>query len=376
MAKTPTKVQFTVGKLDAGIAILLTQDHHQIEFPSILLPKTVTTGSIIDLSVTQNPAQEEAVHATFLDLQTAIRSAFASRSPSTPQLALRNATQTSAVLEWDPIDIATAELKSLTLWRDGTRLGNIPKPLTTTTTKLSGLSVDTDYTFQLILRTTAGTYASDPLKVRTHKMSNLSGITVCAGTLPPDHLDRLSTAIAAIGAKPLQKRVRIDTTHFICSVPEGEEWQRARDMNVPIVVVDWIEACQREGKVVGVRAYYLDADPALRRQMVSSPTPTQARSSISAGVETPRKEELHVAGGSTAAVDQKHGEAASNAAEDNASASTPAKETPAHVESAEKVIEAVANDPVVRDEQPPTEGTNEEGARKEQGEEKFDDVPI
>jgi chitin biosynthesis protein CHS5 len=274
MSQSPTKVQFTVGKLDAGIAILLTEDHYQIEFPSILLPATVTTGSIIDLCVTQNPTQEAHVLKTFLDLQSTIRNAFASKSPSKPELTLRNATQTSAVLEWEPIDIATAELKSLTLWRDGTRLGNIPKPLTTTTTKLSGLGIDTDYTFQLILRTTAGTYSSDALKIRTHKLTNLSGITVCAGILPAEQQERLITAIDAIRAKPLQKRVRIDTTHFICSVPEGEEWQRAKDMNVPIVVVDWIEACQREGKIVGVRGYYLDADPALRPRASAPPTVT------------------------------------------------------------------------------------------------------
>lgn len=274
MSRTPTKVQFTVGKLDAGMAILLTQDHYQIEFPSILLPKTVTTGSIIDLSVTQNPSQEAKINSQFLQLQSTIHDTFAAKSPSTPRLTLRNATQTSAVLEWEPIDIATAELKSLTLWRDGTRLGNIPKPLATTTTKLSGLGIDTQYTFQLILRTTAGTYPSDPLKIKTHKMSNLSGITVCAGTLPEDQLERLTNTIAAIGAKPLQKRVRIDTTHFICSVPTGDEYNRAQEMNVPVVVVDWIEACQSEGKIVGVRGYYLDADPALRpKGSVTSPKP-------------------------------------------------------------------------------------------------------
>ena len=177
------------------------------------------------------------------------------------------------------MDVATAELKSLTLWRDGIKLGNIPKPLNTTTTKLSGLGIDTDYTFQLVLRTTAGTYSSEPLKVRTHKLSNLSGIQVCEGTLPPEAHDRLVSAVEVIGAKSIQTRVRIDTTHFICSVPEGEEWQRAREMNVPIVVVDWIEACQREGKIVGVRGYYLDADPALRPKSsaplsMSPPTPT------------------------------------------------------------------------------------------------------
>jgi chitin biosynthesis protein CHS5 len=281
MSQSPTKVQFTIGKLDAGMAILLTEDHHQIEFPSILLPRTVTTGSIIDLSVSQNPTQEARVHTAFLSLQSTIRQAFAAKSPLAPVLKLRNATQTSAVLEWDPIDIATAELKSLTLWRDGTRLGNIPKPMTTTTTKLSGLAIDTDYIFQLVLRTTAGTYSSNDLKVQTHKLANLSGITVCAGTLPPESHDRLIAAIEAIGAKPLQKRVRIDTTHFICSVPEGEEWQRAKEMNVPIVVVDWIEACQRQGRIIGVRGYYLDDDPALRPKAMAplppvSPTPSRS----------------------------------------------------------------------------------------------------
>lgn len=362
MSQTPTRVQFTVGKLDAGMAILLTHDHHQIEFPSILLPKTVSTGSVIDLSVIQNPQQEQSVHAAFLALQAQIRDAFASKSPSTPLLTLRSATQTSAVLEWEPIDIATAELKSLTLWRDGTRLGNIPKPLATTTTKLSGLGIDTDYTFQLILRTTAGTYPSTPLKIRTHKMTNLTGIQVAAGTLPPDHLDRLQSAISAIGAKALQKRVRIDTTHFICSVPEGEEWQRARDMNVPVVVVDWIEACQREGKIVGVRGYYLDADPALRVRQVTvvSPAPSSVRRSV----------EGSSGAGSAAAVNERE--------------TSPPVPEKTNLPVPEKEGVAVPTEPVQEAPKEPAEPATEEESLKEEAEqeqpsrdeEKFDDVPI
>jgi len=366
MSQAPTRVQFTVGKLDAGMAILLTHDHHQIEFPSILLPKTVAAGSIIDLSVVQNPQQEHTVHAAFLALQAQIRDAFASKSPSTPQLSLRSATQTSAVLEWEPIDIATAELKSLTLWRDGTRLGNIPKPLVTTTTKLSGLSIDTDYTFQLILRTTAGTYPSTPLKIRTHKLSNLTGIQVAVGTLPPDHLDRLQSTIAAIGAKPLQKRVRIDTTHFICSVPEGEEWQRARDMNVPVVVVDWIEACHREGKIVGVRGYYLDADPSLRvkSQTVVSPAP----SSVERGEGSP-------AAGSTAGVNDKAGEQTNPPVPDKMSPPVPEKDVPVPTEPVDEGSKDVHAEPAT-EEHPPKEEEKQEAPSQKPEEEKFDDVPI
>jgi hypothetical protein len=38
MLHEATSVQFTVGKLDAGMAILLSPDHHLIEFPATILP--------------------------------------------------------------------------------------------------------------------------------------------------------------------------------------------------------------------------------------------------------------------------------------------------------------------------------------------------
>jgi chitin biosynthesis protein CHS5 len=392
----PTKVQFTVGKLDAGMAILLTSDHYQIEFPSILLPRTVTTGSVIDLSVSQNPVQEEAVHSRFLALQSTIREAFASKSPSTPVLSLRNATQTSAVLEWEPIDIAMADLKSLTLWRDGTRLGNIPKPLTTTTTKLSGLAIDTEYTFQLVLRTTAGTYSSEPLKVKTHKLSNLAGVTICEGTLPPEQHDRLVSAIEAVGAKALQKRVRIDTTHFVCSVPEGDEYQRAKDMNVPIVVVDWIEACQREGKIVGVRGYYLDADPALRPKGSSAMSPPQSRSSHAGSKaesstnveERSTQQQKEKSEGPTAAVDHEN-EKVLNTAQtvvppvvtvtDTSSASAPAPESVPAAAVSEVLSEKVEGEKepeVVNEKVQEPESTSQAPTSTPAEEDKFDDVPI
>ena len=69
---------------------------------------------------------------------------------------VRNVTQTSVTLEWPLIKLATAKLRSLDIYRNGQRLASIPSPTTNTSTKLSGLDVNTEYTFQLILRTTAG----------------------------------------------------------------------------------------------------------------------------------------------------------------------------------------------------------------------------
>ncbi|OMH82888.1 Chitin biosynthesis protein CHS5 [Zancudomyces culisetae] len=39
-------IEFTVGKIDAGMAVLLTQDNQVIEFPSVLLPEQVVSGRV------------------------------------------------------------------------------------------------------------------------------------------------------------------------------------------------------------------------------------------------------------------------------------------------------------------------------------------
>ena len=281
-------VSLTVGKVDAGVAVLLTEDKRlvsfpslsliycsiargplhtnilKIEFPSILLPPDIASGSIVDITVARNFASESSAALTFSRLQSDIYSTFGIASPTAPILRCRNATQTSVVLEWDPIQLATAELRSLSLYRNGSKAGSIPRPLEQHSTKISGLPLDTAYTFHLVLRTSAGTYASEKLVVHTHKMTDLSGITVTPGIVPPQLRESLQQTVERIGAKMIDT-VRIDTTHFVCTEGRGREWERAVEMNVPVVVPDWIKGCEREGRLVGVRGYYLNADPRLRQ---------------------------------------------------------------------------------------------------------------
>lgn len=179
-------------------------------------------------------------------------------------LRLRNATQTSLVLEWDPIDLATASLKSLSLYRNGSKAGSIPKPFEMRSTKISGLAIHTEYTFHLVLRTSAGTYQSEKLTCRTHKMTDLSGITVTAGVVPEQQREALGAALDRIGGK-LIDTVRIDTTHFVCTEGRGPLWEKAVEMNIPVVVPEWVNACESEGTIVSVRGYYLNADPKTRQ---------------------------------------------------------------------------------------------------------------
>ncbi|KAF1999116.1 hypothetical protein P154DRAFT_577268 [Amniculicola lignicola CBS 123094] len=285
-------VSLTVGKVDAGVAVLLTEDKRLIEFPSILLPPDISSGSIVDITVGRNLKAESDSAAAFHSLQSNIFRTFGQRTPSPPTLRNRNATQTSVVLEWDPIDTATAELRSLTLYRNGSKAGTIPKPTEVHSTKLSGLAVDTEYVFHLVLKTSAGTYSSDKLKVQTHKMTDLSGITITPGHMPSALRESLQVTVERIGAK-IVDTVRIDTTHFVCTEGRGPAWEKAVENNIPVVVPDWIKGCEREGRIVGVRGYYLNADPRLRQigaGASQSPSQQQQQQVRSPPMPSPRTE--------------------------------------------------------------------------------------
>lgn len=162
------------------------------------------------------------------------------------------------MLEWDPIQLATADLISLALYRNGQKAGNIPRPMNMHSTKISGLAVDTEYTFHLVLRTTAGTFSSEKVTVRTHKMTDLSGITITTGILPASMREGLAAAVERIGAKMVDS-VRIDTTHFVTTEGRGIQWEKAVEMNIPVVRPEWVEACEKNGRILGVTKFYLDA---------------------------------------------------------------------------------------------------------------------
>ncbi|PNY29670.1 Cell fusion protein cfr1, partial [Tolypocladium capitatum] len=251
-------VSLTVGKVDAGVTVLLTPDKRLIEFPSILLPPNISSGSIVDIAVSRNSSKESAEEQQFRALQDRIFGSFGASEPATPALRCRNATQTSVVLEWDPVELATADLLSLSLFRNGQKAGNIPRPLQMHSTKISGLAVDTEYTFHLVLRTSAGTRVSEKVAVRTHKMTDLSGVTITTGILPVAIKESLARAVERIGAK-MADGVRIDTTHFVTTEGRGTAWEKAVENNIPVVRPEWVEACEKNGRILGVTKFYLDA---------------------------------------------------------------------------------------------------------------------
>ncbi|KAG7879215.1 hypothetical protein KL905_003386 [Ogataea polymorpha] len=258
------EVSLTVGKLDASLALLLTQDHHLIEFPTILLPDGISAGSIVKIHCERDLKQEEAEDSAFDRLQEEIFNTFGKNEPKCPKLKIVNVTQTSCVLEWESLELGTAELKSLTLYKNGTKIGQIRSPLSKKNIKLSGLPVDTQYKFHLKLETSAGSYLSNIIELRTHKMTDLSGITVCIGVIDfdsePFTLQDIEESLNKIGARPISREVKIDTTQFICTRKTGPEYEKAKSLNIPIVRPEWLKACELERRIVGVSKFYLDSE--------------------------------------------------------------------------------------------------------------------
>jgi len=258
MPSVETSVQFTVGKLDAGMAILLTEDHHLIEFPSLLLPQGVTSGSVVNISVTRNLTEEEIKMREFWDLQESIFESFGKDQPEPPVLRVRNITQTSLTLEWDPLVLHTAKLRSLDIYKNGTKLAQHHVPSDTNHIKLSGLEVDHEYEFYIVVKTTSGSLQSNRVAVRTHKMENLTGIKVAFGTFeePEPTVTELKELVERMNAT-WSDEVDADTTHLLAQLPGGPNYEKAMRFSIPIVKPDWLVQCDRNKKIQAALPYYI-----------------------------------------------------------------------------------------------------------------------
>ncbi|OCF38029.1 hypothetical protein I316_00253 [Kwoniella heveanensis BCC8398] len=288
------KFTFTLGKLDAGMAILLGPNAHLLEFPSLLLPTPspgtppLGPGSILTITVSRDVAAEQAAQEAFVDLQSSILSTF-STAPKAPVLKLRNVTQTSVCVEWEKIDVGSASWRGLEMYRNGQRWGRVGGEFgqgkrEKREWKTGGLQSGDEYTFQLVLKTTAGTYPSNLIRVKTHTMDNLTGLLPHFGPIEPPALrQQLRECLDRIGARE-SPTVALDTTHFVCTSPivggddHGRggtidpEYQEAARMNLPIVGPGWLLAVAGDRKLVPISQYLLPALPQVTSN-ASDPAP-------------------------------------------------------------------------------------------------------
>ncbi|KAF9647986.1 hypothetical protein BDM02DRAFT_3155936 [Thelephora ganbajun] len=168
-------------------SILLGEQAHLIGFPSLLLPPGVTAGSIVNIAVYQNHAEDKKQDDEILSLQDELSETFGKRSPVPPKLNM------SITVEGSPLEFTTSKLRSLDIYKNRPCLASIPNPLQNASTKFSDLELDTEYSIQLATCTTM----------------NTSSISVCFGT---------HTALEEMGMG-WSNKIQIDTIHFVCTTP-------------------------------------------------------------------------------------------------------------------------------------------------------------
>ncbi|KAF9915384.1 Chitin synthase, class 5 [Lobosporangium transversale] len=258
-SKQNSSIRFTVGKVDAGMTILLTEDHHLIEFPSLLLPKGVSAGSVVNISVNRDLEEEQRRRDEFWALQDEILDQFGKNPPKTPTLRVLSLTQSTCILEWDPLVLNQASLRSLDVYKNGVKQGHsIANPFHTTKYKLQGLEIDHEYSFQIGIKTSAGALWSNEVKARTHTLENLTGTNICFGVFESEAaLEECKRLIVEIGGKWTEE-VGVETTHLLCHVQGGNEYEAALQQSIPIVKPEWLKACVEHKKLQAALPYYLD----------------------------------------------------------------------------------------------------------------------
>jgi ribosomal protein L12E/L44/L45/RPP1/RPP2 len=285
-----------VGKLEAGVAIVLTEDMEMMELPQSLLPAGATVDSMFRMQLNgANDAQKARTNA-LLDAQQVILSAFG-RAPNAQHIAtaltISSLTHTTVTIRWPS---ARTLFNRATLYAiDGTINGR-PLPCAAIDTqetllRITGLEPATTYTLKLTFRTSAGTYSTDPLSFETKRLDDLTCLRVSVDEESID--DLLLEQLRALGVQV--EEFSPDTTSLIISgrtmaelrrnssnpvsapfsaspaatttttaaaaatTTDGGEknsfapidfvsiYQRAQEANIPIVTPAWIAACQKAG---------------------------------------------------------------------------------------------------------------------------------
>ncbi|KAJ3257920.1 Chitin synthase, class 5 [Boothiomyces macroporosus] len=201
-----SSVQFSIGKvfdvnkIDAGLAILLSPDNHVVEIPSSMLPDRVVVGSIVNVTIERNKEEESRELQEFQALQTEIYQTF-SQPPVTPQISVKKTTQTSIIIKWNPLVLNSATFRGIDVYRNGIKLGLKPTQLSTQV-KLTGLSV---------------------------------------GRIGASYSDDLTS----------------ENTHLVCSLPKGPKYEKALELNIPIVTPEFLKSCEQLGKVQPAGTFYI-----------------------------------------------------------------------------------------------------------------------
>jgi hypothetical protein len=257
-------VPLTVGKIESGAAIVLTDDLHMLEIPSTLLPNA-TVGTVLQIRITGASDLQLAREADFLTLQTAILREFGGR-PDEERiegcLKMIDNTHTTVTVGWPQWEElrgpSQATLKSIDAYVDGRKL-----PVMTTDEtllRLTGLTPGTRYNVILIFRTTAGRFTTTNLSVATASYEDFS----CLRVHPDGLSDDATAALRQLGVQLVEfqgdKTAIVVTGRTRDELANGDDdgqlMRMADEFNVPVVTKEWVQACKEAGRMQSVSQFY------------------------------------------------------------------------------------------------------------------------
>jgi hypothetical protein len=88
-------------------------------------------------------------------------------------------------------------------------------------------------------------------------MDNLTGLNPTFGQFTnSSDISELIEILSRIGATYTED-LSSDNTHFICTAPKGPKYERALELNIPIVNPEFLKACEAQKRVMPSHLFYI-----------------------------------------------------------------------------------------------------------------------
>lgn len=275
-AMPDTKSQETVlniGRIESGMAILLTDDLEMFELPAHLLSPAIHnngTAKVVRLVVTSAAELQAARHAEHMSLQREILKNFGNEPDSVTIancLKVAFVSHTTALVSWPawyqmaPPGITVHSLDGILRDESGGIIRRMEISPEEVTLKLTSLQPNTSYKLTLAFRTSAGRYSTVDLPLKTPPLEDLSCLKVSLDNVPSETINLLQS----IGVQVVD--FGVDTSLVISGrnqdelregPDDGELLRTAKNGSIPIVGTEWVLACKESGKMQSVSNFYIE----------------------------------------------------------------------------------------------------------------------
>ena len=156
-------------------------------------------------------------------------------------LHINNIAQESVDLFWDPLVLHSADLRSLDLYLNKSKAPHV-KHMGENAVRLLDLEPEHYYQVWLVAHTSAGTFTSDKLLLKTHAKDNLTGLCVCLGEFEDEQeLEQVTEILIRAGAN-VSETILPQTTHFLCTRDQGTNYDLACQEELQIIHPRWIQS--------------------------------------------------------------------------------------------------------------------------------------